>query len=225
MKNKIIKTSMYMYKKIIMSLFILLSVICIKEDAWAAKGDLSLPVGVKTQIGLVGYDDVKWKSLNPSIVKVDKRGNVKALKVGKAAIVAKYDKNKKTKFYIYVFNPKKKLTGTFYKWGSVDFSIDTNWESSNETKIPVHYVTSNVDITQIDINIFNPREKGVFYIYIDKKYVRKVRVRYGTQISVDLSGKQLRAGIHTVEILQFEKDKTTNDIITYRKAKFRIKYE
>lgn len=86
MKNKIIKTSMYMYKKIIMSLFILLSVICIKEDAWAAKDDLSLPVGVKTQIGLEGYDDVKWKSLNPSIVKVDKRGNVKALKVGKAAM-------------------------------------------------------------------------------------------------------------------------------------------
>ena len=113
--------------------------------------------------------------------------------------------------------------GTYEEMGSGTMSLSTPGGTADNGNIPVLYVSEDEFFTQVGLNAFEFDGSRLSYIYLDGELVSKEQLA-DTQMSIDLSNKkQLSEGIHKVEILQFDTDDTTGNVITYKTASFENK--
>ena len=115
--------------------------------------------------------------------------------------------------------------GIYEEIGAGTLSLSTPGGTSDNGNIPVLYVSEDELFTQVGLNAFEFDGSRLSYIYLDGELTSKEQLA-DTQMSIDLSSNsQLSEGIHNVEILQFDTDDTTGNVITYKTASFEIKHK
>ena len=113
--------------------------------------------------------------------------------------------------------------GTYSDMGAGTIYITTPGGTSENGEIPVLYVSVDEFFTQVGLNTSDFDGSKLSYIYLDGELSLKEQLS-DSQLSIDLSStSQLSEGIHKVEILQFDNDDPTGNVITYKTASFENK--
>ena len=151
---------MEIIKKVLIHITMLLAIIvvmlCFSEKTVSAKPiisnkKISVYCGLKKKLRVYNnkHKKVKWSTTNSKIAKVTKNGNVKALKVGKATVIAKVGKKKlKCKVKVLPIVTTDKKSGKCTLRGQGDIQIYTAFGISAKLQKKV--------ISGIKINIKNP---------------------------------------------------------------------
>lgn len=84
------------------------------------------------------------------------------------------------------------------------------------------YADSSTSMMQIEYDTKNVNGNALSYVYIDGKQTDKAQVGTSQHV-LDLSGDALKAGTHTVELVQFENDDPAGTVTTYKSAQYEIK--
>lgn len=207
------------FKKIIMHLIIcLLLTLMLPSQISAApklnKSKATLYVGETLQLKLKGASKkISWKSNKTSVASVNSKGKVTAKKGGKATITAIYGK---TKISCVV-------TVKYAECGDGSMYISTPSGNSKNNKVPTLSISKDTVLCQIGFYVSDFNSKYTTFIYVDGKQNFKWKVSDGSS-SITLTGSLLKKGTHTVEVFQYQKNKPSSKVVTYKKAKFKIKY-
>lgn len=112
--------------------------------------------------------------------------------------------------------------GNYQDMGDGTFYIACAGGTSEDDNVPVIYVDSDTMLTQCDVVTEGFDGSTLSYIYIDGMLATKEQLS-DSQQAIDLSGDAISAGTHTVEIVQYESDDPTADMVTYKSASYEIK--
>lgn len=112
--------------------------------------------------------------------------------------------------------------GDYQDTGDGTFYIACAGGTSEDGNIPVIFADSDLMLMQIGINTEGFNGSALSYIYVDGMLASKEQLA-DSQMALDLSGDMLSVGIHTVEVVQYESDDTTGNMVTYKSASYEIK--
>jgi hypothetical protein len=113
--------------------------------------------------------------------------------------------------------------GNYQEMGEGTVYIATAGGTSEDGNIPVLYASED-SLIQIGLNAEDFNGGALSYIYVDGYLLTKEQLA-NTQTSLELTGSNLAAGVHKVEIVQYENDDPTGAMITYRLAEYEVKPE
>lgn len=105
--------------------------------------------------------------------------------------------------------------------GSGDLTLSTQAGTSKDNKAVV-FVGSDTVLEQIGLDAFEFDGSKMSYIYIDGNLYTKEQLG-DTQTVLELQEDTLKPGIHTVEVVQYDKDTADGKPVTYKAAKYEIK--
>ncbi len=94
--------------------------------------------------------------------------------------------------------------------------------TSADGKIPVLFISPDITLTQIGLNTLDFNNDNLSFIYIDGNLLSKEQLG-DSQINLDLENDNLSFDVHKVEIVQYENDDPTANMLTYKTASFEIK--
>ncbi|MBD5520125.1 MAG: S8 family serine peptidase [Lachnospiraceae bacterium] len=139
----------------------------------------SVAIGKKTKLsavfeegfGPVSSKKVAWTSLNPTVATVDKSGNVKGVKIGKATIkaVANDGSGLSAQYVVYVYNPIKtlKLYG-FWESSLISTRFYVNRKYDDVTVLynesPYPYDNAESVCPEVAIEVGNPDIVSLVYV-------------------------------------------------------------
>lgn len=177
--------------------------------------------------------NVTWESSNSSVVKVDSKGNITALKSGNATITVKsVDSNKTDSCYVKV-NEQKNVSGVELSKRNLGmylndtFNLTANilpnnasnknvvWESSDSSIVSVSdgKLTANkVGSATITVKTIEGNYIDTCNVYVTKDSKSKVKA---TKIAFDISSKQLYKGDKVILNVSFSPAKTTIRELTW----------
>ena len=189
---------------------------------------VTLTVGKKKQLKVTGTKKkVKWSSNKKKVATVSQKGMVTAKSAGTAKITAKVGskkytctvkvKNNDSKEKSLFKNKKECGDGTFY----IYFASGT----SQGGNIPEVYVDKNFPFGYVDYCVYDVDNSVPIRVYIDGEQVDITYVGFKLQKSMSFSGSRMEEGIHVVEMVQFEENDTSEKVLTYRKAKYKVLYK
>lgn len=115
--------------------------------------------------------------------------------------------------------------GDYEEIGDGTMYIITPSGSSEDGSVPVLYVdVSDRDniLESIELDAWDYDGSVLSYVYIDGLENTKEQLA-DTQTTLGLTGDALSEGIHVVEVVQFEGDDPTGEIISYRSASYEVK--
>lgn len=112
--------------------------------------------------------------------------------------------------------------GDYQDMGDGTFHITCAGGTSEDGNVPVIYVSSDTMLTQFDVVTEGFNGSALSYIYIDGMLASKEQLSESQQ-AVDLSGDMITVGTHKVEIVQYESDDPTADMVTYKSSSYEIK--
>ncbi|QWI48380.1 hypothetical protein [Bacillus mycoides] len=111
--------------------------------------------------------------------------------------------------------------------------ITTSEGNSKDGKVPVEFMTKDIFLAQLGIELAKFQEDKQVFIYIDKKFHSEEQIEELKESGVTsdgfvetnlaLSEDQLKPGIHTVTAVQFENDDPNGKVSNFTEAKFEIK--
>ncbi len=131
-----------------------------KQTVKISKKKLSLTVGAKKKLKVINAKKVQWKSKNPAVASVNKKGVVRAKKAGAAKIVATVRKKK----YICKVTVKEKVSTTKPVETSVPVAtiapIATNTPEVTVMPSPTVMPTAVPDVNPMTQVIWEPGEKS-----------------------------------------------------------------
>lgn len=120
-------------------------------------------------------------------------------------------------------NTQKDLPdGDYQDMGDGTFYIACAGGTSEGGNVPIIYVDGDTMLTQCDVVTEGFNGSALSCIYIDGMLATKEQLS-DSQQAIDLSGDALTVGTHKVEIVQYESDDPTADMITYKSASYEIK--
>lgn len=96
--------------------------------------------------------------------------------------------------------------------------------TTEEGNIPVIYAAKDTWLMQVGLDAWGFNGEALSYIYIDGVLFETYQLA-DTQTSLDLGSEQLLAGVHKVEVVQYENDDVTAEIITYKTFSYEVKEE
>lgn len=115
--------------------------------------------------------------------------------------------------------------GEFSEIGTGTLYVVTAAGSTEDGIIPIVYADQDESpIIQIGIDAWEFNGSNLSYIYVDGLLNSKEQIA-NTQISLTLEGKSLDPGVHKVEVLQYDTDKSDGKVITYKTASYEVKEE
>lgn len=100
--------------------------------------------------------------------------------------------------------------------------ISTAGGTSEDGNVPVIYAEKDTILMQIGLNAFDFNGGSLSYIYVDGILLGKEQLS-DTQTSIDLSEQQLTTGTHKIEVVQYDNDDTSSDMITYKSMEYDVK--
>lgn len=118
-------------------------------------------------------------------------------------------------------NKKDLPSGEYSDMGNGTMHIATAGGTSENGNVPVIFVSDEI-LLQIGLNTSGFDGTKLSYIYVDGMENAKEQLA-DTQTVIDLSEDALKAGKHTVEIVQYENDESTGTMVTYKKAEYEVK--
>ena len=87
--------------------------------------------------------------------------------------------------------------------------------------VPKLTIQKDTQLTQIEVDTKDLDRSAVTYIYVDG--IENTKGNYGdSQNAISLTGDALKAGDHTVEVVQFKGDDVSGDVVFYRKLSYQI---
>lgn len=87
--------------------------------------------------------------------------------------------------------------------------------------VPKLTISKDAQLTQIEVDTKDLDRSAVTHIYVDG--IENTKGNYGdSQNAISLSGDALKAGDHTVEVVQFKGDGASSEVIFYRKLSYQI---
>ncbi|EAC2264243.1 TPA: hypothetical protein ACSYWY_12585 [Listeria monocytogenes] len=122
---------------------------------------------------------------------------------------------KETKKSTDVVFPEKEL-------GQGKIILKTESGSSENGNIPFMYKDDDLLTPSIGFEAWEFDGSKLTYIYIDDVLNSEEQLA-NTQTSLDLTTSDYETGVHEVKTVQFDNDKETGKIITYKTAKYEIK--
>lgn len=118
---------------------------------------------------------------------------------------------------------EKDFDGSSYSdTGDGTFFISTAGGTSENGNTPVIYAEPDTSILQIGCDAEGMNGNALSYIYVDGILLDKMQLA-DTQSSLDLTPDQLSVGSHSVEVVQYENDDTSSNVITYKSASYEVK--
>ena len=118
-------------------------------------------------------------------------------------------------------NKKDLPDGQYSDMGAGTMHIATAGGTSENGNVPTIFVSDEI-LLQIGLNTSEFDGSKLSYIYVDGMENAKEQLA-DTQTVIDLSENALKAGKHTVEIVQYENDEPTGTMVTYKKAEYEVK--
>ncbi|MBC1482151.1 hypothetical protein HCJ52_03940 [Listeria sp. FSL L7-1485] len=106
--------------------------------------------------------------------------------------------------------------------GQGEIILKTESGSSEDGNIPFMYKEDDLLTPSIGFEAWEFDGSKLTYVYIDDVLNTKEQLT-DTQTSLDLTTNEYEAGEHEVKVVQFDNDKETGKIITYKTAKYEIK--
>ncbi len=113
--------------------------------------------------------------------------------------------------------------GEYSELGNGKFSIQTEGGDSAEGITPVLFVTEEDVLIQIGYSAEAMDGSHLSYIYIDGMENAKEQLGEMVQGVLDLQEDALSKGIHTVEVVQYDTDEPSGNIITYKTCQYEVK--
>lgn len=87
--------------------------------------------------------------------------------------------------------------------------------------VPKMTIQKDTQLTQIEVDTKDLDRSAVTHIYVDG--IENTKGNYGDpQNAISLSGDALKAGDHTVEVVQFKGDDVSGEVVFYRKLSYQI---
>ena len=93
--------------------------------------------------------------------------------------------------------------------------------TSENGNVPKMTISKDTQLTQVEVDTKGLDGSTVTYIYVDGIEAQKGNMG-DSQQSVTLQGDALKAGTHTIEVVQFKGDDTKGGVVFYRKVIFEI---
>ncbi|HFQ5699478.1 TPA: hypothetical protein ACHSGA_002580 [Listeria monocytogenes] len=106
--------------------------------------------------------------------------------------------------------------------GQGEIILKTESGSSEDGNIPFMYKEDDLLTPSIGFEAWEFDGSKLTYVYIDDVLNTKEQLA-DTQTSLDLTTSEYETGEHEVKVAQFDNDKETGKIITYKTAKYEIK--
>lgn len=87
--------------------------------------------------------------------------------------------------------------------------------------VPKLTIQKDTQLTQIEVDTTDLDRSAVTHIYVDG--IENTKGNYGdSQNAISLTGDALKAGDHTVEVVQFKGDDASGEVVFYRKLSYQI---
>jgi putative lipoprotein len=87
--------------------------------------------------------------------------------------------------------------------------------------VPKLTIQKDTQLTQIEVDTKDLNRSAVTHIYVDG--IENTKGNYGdSQNAISLTGDALKAGDHTVEVVQFKGDDASGEVVFYRKLSYQI---
>lgn len=87
--------------------------------------------------------------------------------------------------------------------------------------VPKLTIQKDTQLTQIEVDTKDLDRSAVTHIYVDG--IENTKGNYGdSQNAISLTGDALKAGDHTVEVVQFKGDDASGEVVFYRKLSYQI---
>lgn len=112
--------------------------------------------------------------------------------------------------------------GNYQDTGSGQFYLVCASGTSENGNVPVIYADRDTALLQIEMDAWEFEGSKLSYVYVDGMLVAKEQFA-NTQSFLDLTGDMLSEGVHKVEVLQYESDDVTKDVVTYKSGSYEIK--
>ena len=122
-----------------------------------------------------------------------------------------------------VSNKKDIPDGLAEEKGEGSIIISTEGGTSEDGNTPTIFADTDLSLTQIGLNSEGFDGSKLSYIYIDGMLNSKEQLGEMTQTSITLEENAIKEGIHKVEIVQYDNDDPTGNVITYKNASYEIK--
>lgn len=107
------------------------------------------------------------------------------------------------------------------KVGEGEVILRTAAGTSENENVPKMTISKDTQLTQVEVDTKGLDGSAVTYIYVDGVEAQKGNMG-DSQQSVTLQGDALKAGTHTIEVVQFKGDGTKGEVVFYRKVTFEI---
>jgi len=120
-------------------------------------------------------------------------------------------------------SPTKDFEGSYSDMGSGTFYVSTPAGTSEAGQPPVLYASVDSILIQIGYDAKDFNGGLLSYIYIDGIETQQEQFGEHSQGSLNLQGDALSAGIHTVEVVQYENDDTNGTVVTYKTTSYEVK--
>lgn len=105
--------------------------------------------------------------------------------------------------------------------GEGSVMLSTAAGTTENGNVPKLTIQKDTQLTQIEVDTKDLDRSAVTHIYVDG--IENTKGNYGdSQNAISLSGDALKAGDHTVEVVQFKDDDTSGEVIFYRKLSYQI---
>lgn len=87
--------------------------------------------------------------------------------------------------------------------------------------VPKLTISKDTQLMQIEVDTNDLDRSAVTHIYVDG--IENTKGNYGdSQNAISLTGDALKAGDHTVEVVQFKGDDASGEVVFYRKLSYQI---
>lgn len=118
-------------------------------------------------------------------------------------------------------NEKDLPNESYQDMGSGTICLYTSGGSSENGNIPVIFVDSET-LIQIGLESLDFDGSKLSYIYVDGMLATKEQLAH-SQISLDLTGDMLSVGTHIVQVVQYDSDDPSGEMVTYKSVSYEVK--
>lgn len=112
--------------------------------------------------------------------------------------------------------------GNYTDMGNGKFSIQTEGGDSADGSVPVLFISDQI-LVQIGYYAEGMDGSHLSYIYVDGMENAKEQLGEMVQGTLELQEDALTKGVHTVEVVQYDTDETSGEIITYKSCQYEVK--
>lgn len=113
--------------------------------------------------------------------------------------------------------------GDYKEKGKGSFMIVCAGGSTENGNVPVEYLAPDTAISQIGYDASNFDGSKLSYIYINGILNTKEQLTEDCQGTINMEGDFTKPGTYKVEVVQYEDDDTSKEMLTYKSCEYEIK--